>query len=168
MGGPLLSFLPFTPDCRRPEQHPDPHPAEESPTGNSSSPSNTLQAWHRESSTHCYLWNVMLFPPQHLRGPVPGRHFAASQLPRAGDGVSSAIFILLLPAIPPLGCCTHREAQGLEMLLFKEPPPCPPQESLDWVKSPRPRGGWLWDHPLKSCMTNLNPGDTSLLVPWRS
>lgn len=55
----------------------------------------------------------MLFPPQHLRGPVPARHFAASQLPRAGDGVSSTIFTLLPPVIPALGCCTHREATQL-------------------------------------------------------
>lgn len=91
-------------------KHPDPHPAEQSPTGNSSSPSNTR---HRGSYSHWYLWNAMLFPPQHLRGPVPARHFAASQLPGGGGGVSPTIFILLLPAIPSLGCCTHREATQL-------------------------------------------------------
>lgn len=118
-------------------KHPDPHPAEESLTGNSSSPSNTVQAWHRESYTHWYLWNVMLFPPQHLCGPLPARHFAASQLPRAGDGVSSAIFTLLSHPwdAAPTGK-PRSSAQGLEVLLFKEPPPCPPQESLDWAKSP--------------------------------
>lgn len=61
-----------------------------------------------------------------------------SQLPRAGDGG------LLSHLHPPPACYPtpaptgkpHSSAQGLEMLIFKEPPPCPPQESLDWVKSP--------------------------------
>lgn len=97
------------------QKHPGPHPAEESPTGNSLSPSKTAHPRHGGSYIHRRLrkpWDALPLP-QHRRGPVPAMHFAASWLPGAGGGVSPTILILLLPAIPPQGCCTHREATQL-------------------------------------------------------
>ena len=95
------------------QKHPGPHPAEEILTTNSSSSSNTAQGQHEGSYAHRCLLKPCdaLAPSQHCHGPVPATHFAVFQLPRAGDGVS--LTILLLPPIPPQGCCTHREATQL-------------------------------------------------------
>lgn len=99
-------------------KHPDPHPAEESPAGNSSSPSNTVQAQHRESYTHWYLWNVMLFPPQHLMDlcqadTLQPLNCQELEMGSPQPSLSSSCLSFILSCYPIPGCCTHREAMQL-------------------------------------------------------
>lgn len=99
VGGPLLSFLPFIPDCRAPEA-PRPAPCRGKPGWE-----QLIPIQHSASPAQGILHSLVpmecdAFPTTASHGPVPARHFAASQLPRAGNGVSSTIFILSCYPIP--------------------------------------------------------------------
>lgn len=113
--GPFFGRIPFAPDCHEARSaqvctplrkaqpgKPHPHPTQRKP------------GTRDPTLTSAYGNRCDALPlPQHRRGSVPARHFAASRLPRAGGGVSPTVLVLLLPAIPPRGCCTCREAAQL-------------------------------------------------------